>query len=79
VCAVLILDDGSGTRSGSAAIGGLARCGTRGGGPSARAGAVFGAVAACRPFTTVSLTLAVAPAAVICSKRTYCGAMVAVT
>src|SRR5215510_5943609 len=75
--------DRSGTRSGSAAAGGLARDGTRGSGASAlaRAGAVFGAAAAQhpRPFTTVSLTLAVASAAVMCSRRTYCGVMVAVT
>src|SRR5215468_8297133 len=75
--------DGSGTRSGSAAAGGLARDGMRGSGASARAraGAVLGAAAAQhpRPFTTVSLTLALASAAVMCSRRTYCGAMAAVT
>src|SRR5215472_16940775 len=80
---VLIPHDGSGTRSGSAAAGGLARVGTRGSGASGRAcaGAVLGSAAAQhpRPFTTVSLTLAVALAAVMCSRRTNCGAMVAVT
>src|SRR6516165_627764 len=80
---VLIPHDGSGTRSGSAAAGGFARVGTRGSGASGRAcaGAVLGAAAAQhpRPFTTVSLTLAVALAAVMCSRRTNCGAMVAVT
>src|SRR5215472_14817669 len=79
----LMPHDGSGTRSGSAAAGGLARFGTRGSGVSGRprAGAVRGAAAAQhpRPFTTVSLTLAVASAAVMCSRRTNCGAMVAVT
>src|SRR5215471_11412674 len=80
---VPIPHDGSGTRSGSAAAGGLARDRTRGSGASgrARAGAVLGAAAAQhpRPFTTVSLTLAVASAAVMCSRRTNRGAMVAVT
>src|SRR5215470_16409208 len=79
----LICHDGSGTRSGSAAAGGFATYGTRGSGASApaRAGAVLGAGTTQhpRPFTTVSLTLAVASAAVMCSRRTYCGAMVAVT
>src|SRR5215469_9515133 len=83
LCRVLIPHDGSGTRSGSAAAGGLARFGTRGSGasPPARGWAAFGAAAAQhpRPFTTVSLTLAVASAAVICSRRTNCGAMVAVS
>src|SRR5215468_7544084 len=82
-CRVLIPHDGSGTRSGSAAAGGLARYGTRGSGasPPARGWAAFGAAVAQhpRPFTTVSLTLAVASAAVTCSRRTNCGAMVAVT
>src|SRR5690348_1126075 len=79
----LICHDGSGTRSGSAAAGGFARYGTPGSGesPRARAGAVFDAAAAQHPprFTTVSLTLAVASAAVMCSTRTNCGEMVAVT
>src|SRR5215813_12941078 len=77
-----IAHDGNGTRSGSAAAGGFARDGTRGSGasPPARAGAVFGAAAQHpRPFTTVTLTLAVASAAVMCSRRTNCGATVAVT
>src|SRR5215469_1490099 len=84
VCEVLIPHDGSGTRSGSAARGGLARYGTRGSGasPKLRVGAAaLGAAEAQqpRPFTTVSLTLAVASAAVICSRRTTCGAMAALT
>src|SRR5215472_11091781 len=77
-----IAHDGNGTRSGSAAAGGFARDGARGSGasPRARAGAAFGAAAQHpRPFTTVRLTLAVASAAVMCSRRTNCGATVAVT
>src|SRR6516225_1365393 len=77
----MIPHDGSGTRSGSAAAGGCAMDGTRGSGANARprAGAAFGAAQHLRPFTTVSLTLAVASAAVMCSACTNCGAMVAVT
>src|SRR5215467_15307329 len=66
-CRALIPHDGNGTRSGSTAAGGLARYGTRGSGasPPARGWAVFGTAAPQhpRPFTTVSLTLAVASAA----------------
>jgi hypothetical protein len=74
--------DGSGTRSGSAAAGGFARYGTRGSGASARARARDRGGAGGPqhlPFTIVTLTVAVASAALIPNSRTYCGAIVAVT
>src|SRR2546430_6564576 len=82
VCEVRIPKEGRGTRSGSADAGGLVRVGALG-----RRGSVPDLVRPLRcgapqhpvPLTTLTLTVAVAPAAAIFSSWTDVGAMVSVT